>query len=100
MMTETLKQLMEALVAVDCHIADKTIQVDELKTLLLIIYHEILNKEEQLPILKDYLALVIKHFIDLENEVQQILLQQQENEDTKIITTLIHERITSPLQGD
>lgn len=93
MTTEIVKQLMEALVEVDCHIADRTISIDELKTLLLITYNEILTKDEPLPIIKDYLAIVIKHFIELEQIVQEILAQQAANEANELVTDIIHERI-------
>lgn len=95
MTVEILQQLMETLVVVDCNIYNKTITVEELKTLLLIIYYEILEKETPIPFLKDYITLVIKHFIELEEEAQTILSSSQKEEDTQIVKNLFHERITT-----
>ena len=45
------------------------VKTDDLKNLLLITYNECLNEEcTSTPIIKEYLNMVIKHFINLENE--------------------------------
>lgn len=93
MTTETLKQLMELLVDLDCHIEDKSIKIEELKSLILIIYYEILTKDNPNRIIKDYLTLVTQHFIELENQIQALSEQKEINMEKEIISTFVHRKL-------
>ncbi len=94
MTTEILKNFMALLVEFDCHIAEKTITIEELKSLILIIYNEILNNDEPNEIIKDYLTLVVKHFINLENEAQLLKQQKEATSDIDVTASFIHRKLT------
>ena len=70
-MTTQAKQIINILTEIDFHIMDKTITLEELKSLILIIYKELLTNDEPNPFIKDYLALIVNHFIELEQNMQQ-----------------------------
>lgn len=95
MTTEILKRFMELLVDLDCHIAEKTITIEELKSLILIIYNEVLNTNEPNKFIKDYLTLVVQHFIELENEMQSIASQKAINEEADITSSFIHRKLSN-----
>lgn len=94
MTLEILKNFMELLVDIDINISEKTITVDGLKTLILIIYNEVLNNDEPNEMIKDYLTLVVKHFINLENEMQLLLQQKEINSDTDVTASFVHRKLT------
>lgn len=100
MTSEILKNFMELLVDLDCHIAEKTITVDELKSLILIIYNEILDNDEPNIFIKDYLTIVVKHFINLENEIQLLRQQKEETSDVDVTTSFIHRKLTQQSEDE
>ena len=49
----------------------QNISIEQLKLIILITYNECLSKEQADPIIKSFLTVVCKHFIDLENDYQK-----------------------------
>lgn len=49
----------------------QNITVEQLKLIILIIYNECLSKEQADPVVKSFLTVLCKHFIDLENDYQE-----------------------------
>ena len=73
-------------------IVDKNISVDDLKTLLLIIFNECLSKnEEPNSLVKSYLTVTISNFINLENYFQEI--KQNQNEEDPILKNILNKKI-------
>lgn len=100
MTSEILKNFMELLVDFDCHIAEKTITIEELKSLILIIYNEVLNNDEPNKIIKDYLTLVVKHFIELENEIQLLKQQKEITSNVDVTASFIHRKLTQQFEDE
>ena len=72
-------------------ITDKNISVEDLKSLLLIIFNECLSKDEPNSLIKSYLTVTVGNFIDLENYFQQ-LEKNQELEDP-ILKNILNKKI-------
>lgn len=72
-------------------ITDKNISVEDLKSLLLIIFNECLSKDEPNSLIKSYLTVTVGNFIDLENYFQQ-LEKNQEPEDP-ILKNILNKKI-------
>lgn len=88
---DQINQILHILFAIDLKINEKTVTTDDLKNLLLITYNECLNEEcTSTPIIKEYLNMVIKHFINLENEAS---LLEESKQDGSLVSSIIHERV-------
>jgi hypothetical protein len=57
-------------------------------------YKELLADNEPNPFTKDYLALVTKHFIELENNMQSTATQTYDDETKKVESFLTHKKIS------
>lgn len=79
-------------------IIDKNITVEDLKSLLLIIFNECLSKDEPNLLIKSYLTVTIGNFINLENYFQQIN-DNQEQEDP-ILKNILNKKIREDQKED
>lgn len=88
------KELTKILYSIDESIIDGTISLEELKCLIFITYQEIFNTENVNDIVKDYLTLTFKHFIELENKSQQQNLKSEQQLKQEIVDDFTHAHIS------
>lgn len=88
---DQVNQILHILFAIDLKINEKTLTIDDLKNLLLITYNECLTDYGfNSNIIKEYLTMVIKHFIQLEEESAEIITETQND---SLISAITHERV-------
>lgn len=74
-----MEQIIEFLDQINYDIILKeNVSLEDLKKLLLIIYNELIN-DKMNPVVKSFLIVTLKHFIELENKFLSSLDQEQDN---------------------
>lgn len=74
-----MEQIIEFLDQINYNIVLKeNVSLEDLKKLLLIIYNELINDMIN-PVVKSFLIVTLKHFIELENKFLSSLDQEQDN---------------------